>query len=93
MGNVVFNSVGLIVDGQNHHSRDITFFIPHILFPFPNVVPTLPIMQLNLTLSDIITGTLSDDFQLPLEPQKGFTLLFWIYSMRKFSSTKPTNTL
>lgn len=30
-----------------------------------------------LTLSDIVAGTLSDDLQLPLEPQKGFTLLFW----------------
>ena len=47
MGNVVFNTV--ILDSQNQYCwiSDITFFILHILFPFPNLVPTLPIMQLS----------------------------------------------
>lgn len=44
----------------------LPFFIPHILLPFQNLVPTLSTMQL-----DVTEGNLSDYMQFPLEPQKG----------------------
>lgn len=31
---------------MNKHTKDIAIFTPHILLPFPNLMPTLPTMQL-----------------------------------------------
>ena len=44
----------------------VTFFIPHMLLPFQSMAHSSPKMQ----LSDITKGSLSDNMQLPPEPQK-----------------------
>lgn len=62
--------------GAHSGTRDIALFIEHILFPFQNLGPILPMMQ----LVDVTGGNSSDYLELPLEPRYAY---FFLRDMQK----------